>query len=53
MFFGGLPINSVKNIPIIKIVEKYPNLPKTKRFTLNAFLDKYLNELKPPKTNYD
>jgi hypothetical protein len=52
MFFGGLPIGTLK-VPIIKQIDKYPNLPKPKRFTLNAFLDKYLNELKPPKTSYD
>lgn len=33
--------------PKIKIVDKKPPLPKTKRFTVNAFLDKYLNEDKP------
>lgn len=39
--------------PKIKTLIKQPKIPKPKRFTINAFLDKYINELKPPKTSYD
>ena len=52
IFYGGMPTSKVK-APKIKLVDKKPALPKTKKFTLNAFLDKYLNENKPPKTNYE
>lgn len=52
MYFGGLPF-STKKVPIIKTIEKYPKVNKVKRFTLNAFLDMYLNENQPPKTSYE
>jgi hypothetical protein len=53
MYFGGMPKYKIK-APIIKVVEKgFPALKmKKKKFDINSFLDKYIEELNPPKIPY-
>lgn len=50
MYFGGMPFGNIK-APTLKIVDK-EKPRKVKQFDINVFLDKYLNEMKPPKTSY-
>jgi hypothetical protein len=52
VYYGGMPSKKIK-APIIKEKFKTQQKPKVKKFSINQFLDKYLNELKPKPKPYD
>eukprot|EP00347_Sterkiella_histriomuscorum_P006822 403351300 len=51
-YFGGMPIGKIR-APIIKTVQIQSNTSKKiKKFSMNAFLDKYLAEIQPTPNPY-